>query len=818
MPTFPSLNLLTAAVLTLGLLSSGCAAPGDVMAQTAPATATPARALKIMPLGDSITDGYNVPGGYRTELYRRLSPQVPGLNFVGSMSNGPGTLADRDHEGHSGWRIDELAAKVNDWLGHAQPDVILLMIGTNDIIQNRDLPGAPARLGRLLDQISARRPNTWILVSSLPPLQNPDENRRVGQYNAAIPGIAKSRADQGKKITFVNVGAALTLADLADGVHPTVSGYNKLADLWYQALRQTLGVVQVQPAPASVSLEPAPGGSVVNESGASHGTALGLWSASHRARFVVPAHLPAGVYALRLTARADEYQGWPVVALKRGGARLGTATVNSKTYASYVLGTTSLAPGQTLEIEYTNDALGTKVGEDRNAIIDHLTLVPAQARAPQNTARTAQPTATGSRLTVSADGRRLQHADGRPFLYWADTGWEAFHRLNRDDARQYLQRRREQGFTVIQAVALAEMDGLTVPNAQGDLPLVGKDPARPATTPGNNPAVAAEYDYWDHVDYVVNQAASLGLTVALLPSWGRWVNNEPIFTPASARSYGRFLGQRYRDKPVIWVLGGDRVPETEAQRAIWQAMAQGIEQGVGGRDRALLTYHPHGGKTSAEYFHDEPWLDFNLWQTGHCRDQQEAQKVLGTYKRTPIKPVINAEPVYEDHAICHDRKNGLSDGVDVRNVAYWSMFAGAAGHGYGHRLIWGFDVYDGDKAWQKALSAPGAAQLRHLKTLLESRPVQGRSPDETLVRSSFTGTRPVVALRGQDYAWLYLPDGGTVTVTLGRVRGERVRASWFDPRTGRRSGIGTFANSGERTFNAPSGGRGKDWVLLIENP
>ncbi|WP_264778263.1 apiosidase-like domain-containing protein [Deinococcus aetherius] len=811
---------MTAAVLTLGLLSSGCAEPGAVRAQTTPGPSTSARALKVMPLGDSITDGYNVPGGYRTELYRRLSGQVPGLNFVGSLQNGPGTLADRDHEGHSGWRIDELAAQVDQWLDRSQPDVVLLMIGTNDIIQNRDVPGAPARLGRLLDQMFARRPDLRILVSSLPPLQNPGENRRVEQYNAAIPGLVKSRADGGRKITFVNAGAALTLADLADGVHPTASGYNKLAGLWYQALRQTPGVVRVQPVPDRVFLEPAPGGSVVNESGASRGQAVGLWSADHRARFVVPATLPAGSYALGLTARADEYRGWPVVALKRGNTRIGTATLTSKTYATYALGTVSLAPGQVLEVEFTNDALGSRAGEDRNAIVDHLTLVPARARASQNTAqntaRTAQPTATGGRLTVSPDGRRLEYADGRPFLYWADTGWELFHRLNRDDARQYLQRRKEQGFTVIQAVALAELDGLTKPNAQGDLPLVGKDPARPAVTPGSSPNDPAQYDYWDHVDYVVDQAASLGLVVALLPSWGRWVNNEPIFTPASARSYGTFLGKRYKDKPVIWVMGGDRVPETAAHSEVWRALAEGIEQGVGGRDRALITYHPHGGKTSAEYFHDEPWLDFNMWQTGHCRDQQEAAKLLSTFGRTPVKPVINAEPVYENHAVCHDEDNGFADEVDVRNVAYWSMFAGAAGHSYGHRIIWGFDVYSGDKAWLKAMQAPGARQLGYLKRLLESRPAQGRVPDETLVKGSFTGTRPVVSLRGQDYAWVYLPDGGAATVTLGRVGGQRVRAAWFNPRTGNRATIGTFTNSGERAFSSPSKGHGQDWVLLIE--
>ncbi|WP_216317726.1 glycoside hydrolase family 140 protein [Deinococcus aestuarii] len=432
------------------------------------------------------------------------------------------------------------------------------------------------------------------------------------------------------------------------------------------------------------------------------------------------------------------------------------------------------------------------------------------------------PVAGPDRLVVSADGRRLEYADGRPFLYWADTAWELFHRPNRDDARLYLQTRAAQGFTVVQAAALAEESGLTVPNAQGDLPLTDKDPARPAVTPGNDPGDAEQYDYWDHVDYIVDQAASLGLTVALLPSWGIWVNNEPrlgdepVFTPDSARSYGRFIGERYKDKPVIWVLGGDRYPDTEEVRAIWRAMAQGIEQGAGGGDRALSTYHTRGYQTSSKYFHNEAWLDFNLWHTGHCRNEQSATRILEDYRLTPAKPVVNFEPMYEGHPVCHNPPDGNGDEVDVRNVAYWSVFAGAAGHTYGHRKVYGFDVYDGDKAWQRALDTAAVRHLGHLKALLESRPARDRAPDETLVAGSFVGDRPVVAMRGPDYVWLYLPDGGPVTVTLGRAGGAQVRASWFDPRTGGRAEIGTFANTGERTFTASSAGRGHDWVLLLE--
>ncbi|BDP43385.1 hypothetical protein DAETH_33540 (plasmid) [Deinococcus aetherius] len=160
---------------------------------------------------------------------------------MGSQENGPSALLDRDHEGHSGWRIDQLAAQVDGWLDGHPPHTILLMIGTNDLIQNRDPANAPARLGALLDQMSARRPEARILVASLPPLANAAQNAWVERFNAALPGVVKTRADQGKKVAFVDVGAALTLADLADGVHPDAGGYSKLARVWYEALRRTPG-------------------------------------------------------------------------------------------------------------------------------------------------------------------------------------------------------------------------------------------------------------------------------------------------------------------------------------------------------------------------------------------------------------------------------------------------------------------------------------------------------------------------------------------------------------------------------------------------
>lgn len=467
--------------------------------------------------------------------------------------------------------------------------------------------------------------------------------------------------------------------------------------------------------------------------------------------------------------------------------------------------------------------LDVKAGSKENGAAVQLWTENGSCAQAWTLARVAAPPQDGRQaLRVSDNGRFLVGADGSPFFYLADTAWELFHRLNRAEVRRYLEKRSEQGFTVIQAVALSGLGGPGVPNVYGDLPLIGKNPARPAVTPGSNPANKDQYDYWDHVDYVVNEAAGLGLHVALLPTWGSWVGDRTIFTPASAKAYGEFLGRRYKDKGVIWVLGGDRVP-TQSDLEVWRAMAEGIERGVGGRDKALISFHPRGGHSSAEYVHADPWLDFNMWQTGHCRDVKEWAKIGQTYALKPTKPVLNSEPIYEGHPLCFDVKNGYSDAADVRAAAYWSVFAGAFGHTYGHHAVWQMhDEGQGGtnaprQSWQDALNDPGARQMRFLRALITSRPMLERVPDQSLLQDAYSGAQRVQATRGGDYAFVYSAAGQPFTVNLGRLRGKQLRAAWFDPRSGKSQVIGIFENVGTRRFTPPSQGRKDDWVLLLDD-
>ena len=419
------------------------------------------------------------------------------------------------------------------------------------------------------------------------------------------------------------------------------------------------------------------------------------------------------------------------------------------------------------------------------------------------------------RLRVSDNKRFLVYSDGTPFFYLGDTAWELFHRLNREEADLYLRDRAAKRFTVIQAVVLAEYDGLHVPNPYGHLPLRDDDPTMP-----NEP-------YFEHVDYIVNKAQELGLFIGMLPTWGdkwnkKWGVGPEIFTPGNARTYGRFLGRRYADKQVIWILGGDRPVESDVHREIIRQMALGLKEGDGGTH--LCSFHPVGWHTSAEWWHDDDWLEFNMLQSGHRRNRDNYNVIAADYARTPVKPCMDAEPAYEDIPSDFDLENGYLDDYDVRKGLYWALFAGACGHTYGCNDIWQMwqegrvpNVY-ARRPWHKAIYLPGSGQVQHARALIESRPYFMRIPDQTLIVSDAgEGTHHVQATRGDDgsYAFIYLPSGRPVTVNLEKLSGDTLNVHWFDPRTGQAYPAGQIAKRGHHEFTPPPAR--PDWVLVLDD-
>ncbi len=430
-------------------------------------------------------------------------------------------------------------------------------------------------------------------------------------------------------------------------------------------------------------------------------------------------------------------------------------------------------------------------------------------------------------LKISDNKRYIVHEDGTPFFYLGDTGWELLHRLTKEETEKYLENRRAKGFTVIQTVILGELDGLLTPNADGKLPLSDNDPLKPNES------------YFEHVDWVIKKAAEKGICMGLLPTWGdkwnrKWGVGPEIFNPENARAYGRFLGNRYKDLPnIIWILGGDRPIETETHRQIIIAMARGLKEGDGGKH--LISFHPTGGEGSSKYFQNEPWLDFNMRQNGHGQSYTDRYYLTAEdYMLKPVKPVIDAEPLYEDHPVNFDPDHfGHSMAADVRRPLYWDLFSGACGHSYGNHSVWQFwtparePVNRPLMPWYEALDQPGAQQMVYARLLLESRPFLTRIPDNSVIvpdhyRSAVpgAGAYSFIATRDQEgsFIMVYVPVGRKFTIKMDAIRGKEVTAWWYNPRNGEATRITKYPASGTQTFMSPTPGENLDWILVLDDP
>ncbi|MGC4806644.1 ricin-type beta-trefoil lectin domain protein [Micromonospora sp. DT233] len=264
-----------AAVVGIGVMIAGVVTP------VGPAHAESNGGVRVMPLGDSITEGTQVPGGYRIGLWQRLAAGRYTIDFVGSQYNGPAALGDHDHQGHPGWRIDQIDANIVGWLNTQRPQTVLVHIGTNDILQNYNVSSAPNRLSGLIDRITATVPTAEVLVAQLTPLSNSGQNAAVRTFNAAIPGIVQSKVNAGKRVHLVDMYSALTTADLIDGVHPTATGYDKMAARWYAALQSIPGSIgnPGNGGGQTTAIVGTPSGRCVDIPGSSttNGTQLQLW-------------------------------------------------------------------------------------------------------------------------------------------------------------------------------------------------------------------------------------------------------------------------------------------------------------------------------------------------------------------------------------------------------------------------------------------------------------------------------------------------------------------------------------------------------------
>ena len=432
-------------------------------------------------------------------------------------------------------------------------------------------------------------------------------------------------------------------------------------------------------------------------------------------------------------------------------------------------------------------------------------------------------------LKVSENKRYLADEKGDPFFWLGDTGWLLFSKLSREEAVRYLDDRRQKGFNVIQVMVLHDV--MKEVNFYGDTAIADHRIDQPVVTRGNSPDNTEEYDFWDHVDYIIQQAQQKGIYMAMVPVWGSNVRAGHV-TIEQARKYASWLSERYKSQPnIIWVNGGDVMGSDSC--AIWNAIGSSIQQVS---PEQLITYHPFGRTQSSKWFHNESWLDFNMFQSGHRRYDQDTaglaygednwKYMVADYNKSPIKPSFDGEPSYESIPQgLHDPKQPYWTDKDVRRYAYWSVFAGGCGFTYGHNAIMQFhkkndrgSAYGVREYWDEALNAPGASQMIYLKNLILSKPYFERVPAQEIIADG-AGERydHIAATKGKDYAFIYTWNGRPFTIDTQKLEWSEFKASWYNPRNGQTSSVGTFKGNGNKLFDPPGEKEnGNDWVLLLD--
>jgi hypothetical protein len=452
-------------------------------------------------------------------------------------------------------------------------------------------------------------------------------------------------------------------------------------------------------------------------------------------------------------------------------------------------------------------------------------------------------------LKVSAERHTIDHADGTPFLWIADTGWGLFQQLKREEVDHYLDTRQAQGFTVIQTVAFWYPHGGGIPtgphnatNAYGHRPFTGDrdhpNTAEPLIVTGGQPT--QPNDYWDHADYIVEAVRRRHLVLALLPCWGRayvtqeFTDSHIEFDATEAKAYGAFLGKRYRQEPhIVWVLGGDAKAQKESydQRPVFRAMAEGLVQGVTGEspawneahpawDKLVLTYHPDGHVTlnSSSWFHQDAWLSANGVEVWGAIDQVYPV-MRDEYRLTdPRKPSLFLEGSYEYGSYKHEC--GWVTPRRTRQQFYHTFFAGGAGHTYGAGPVWAMrgagGGYSCGYTWRQALDFPGARQIaRTGKAFLLEHHWPDWVPDQSVIAvagdAAESRQTAVHTTKGRK-TLVYFAD--TTPATVKNVLDAPCQAHWFDPRNGETKKAEAFDRDASRRVTPPNGW--EDAILVLE--
>lgn len=450
-------------------------------------------------------------------------------------------------------------------------------------------------------------------------------------------------------------------------------------------------------------------------------------------------------------------------------------------------------------------ATGARFGR-RGALGAALGLAAA-GRAAAARAAAASPGGATFPLRVAAGQRYLEDAAGRPFLIHGNSAWSLIAQLRMEEAEEYLLDRRARGFNTLLVSLLEHRFARNAPaNIYGDPPF---------TVPGDFDT--PNEHYFEHADRVLTRAAELGFLVLLTPAYvgygggeDGWYQSMVANGAAKLQRYGAYLGQRYADRDnILWVHGGDYNPR---DKSVVRAIVDGIRlYDV----HSLHTAHCAPERAALGYWAEEPWLQVNTAYTYG----PVYVAALAEHARRERMPFFLIESAYENE------QNATE--VRLRTQAYHALLCGACGQVFGNSPIWHFEASPDHQVpitWRQALNGAGTQSMQHLLRLFGTLPWWLLEPDTDkalLSRTLHIGQDRAVAATASDgsFALCYLPSQRTVTLNLARLRGPRLRASWYDPTMGRfadidQADLGATENAVLRT-PGPNGSGSTDWVLLL---